>query len=227
MKQILTDDPDVQKVLRIAIDLGIDLNEAALTCDAFELAFSNYGVRCQIFDMIDELDADADAKNEPEGLMISYAVDLGPEGIRVFRDADHVSEGESIPVLPSNKARIHCRISDNFPTLNWLGPLIINRPDRQADNADAELSTMAGLSPSDKLRMVLFERHFQPTFAQRFPIIPIFVFEHQDVNENVAGGSPDRGNSGHLLLDGSASHAKELASGLSPPCPSENADTPA
>jgi hypothetical protein len=130
-------------------------------------------------------------------------------------------------VLPRDRARIYCRISDNFPTLNWLGPLIVNRHEREEDNSHTELSTMAGLSPSDKLRVVLYERHFQPTFAERFPIIPIFVFEHQDVNGNVASGSPDRGNPGQPLLDAAASHEKELASGLSPPFSSENVDTPA
>jgi hypothetical protein len=227
MKQILTHDPDVQKVIRIAQHLGIDLNEAALTCDAFELAFSDYEVRCQIFEMMDELDAEADAKGEPEGLIISYAVGLGLEGIKVSRYADKVSEGESIPTLPPDTARIYCRISDNFPTLNWLGPLIVNRPKRQDDNADTELSTMAGLSPSDKLRLALCERDFRPTFAERFPIVPIFIFEHQDVDGIVAGGSSNRDTSGQQLIDGAASHIKELSSGLSPPCATENVDTPA
>jgi hypothetical protein len=227
MKQILTNDTDVQRIIRIARDLGIDLNEAALTCDAFELAFSDYEARSQIFEMMDELDADAGAKGEPEGLIISYAVDVGLEGIKVTRYADPVSKGESIPALPPHTARVYCRISDNFPTLNWLGPLIVNRPERQADNAHAELSTMAGLSPSDKLRVALCERHLQPTFAERFPIVPIIVLEHQDVDGIVAGGSSVRDNSGLPPLDGAASHAKKLVSGLSPPYRSENVDTPA
>jgi hypothetical protein len=227
MQQILTHDPDVQKVIRIARDLGIDLNEAASTCDAFELAFSDYDVRCQIFEMMDELDADADAKGEPEGLIISYAVELGPEGIKVTRYADQVSEGESIPALPLDTARIYCRIGDNFPTTNWLGPLVVNRPKRQEDHADTELNAMAGLSPSDKLRLALCERDFQPTFAERFPIVSIFLFEHQDLDGSVAGGSSDRASSGQPLIDGAASHVKELVSGLSPPYESEDVDTPA
>src|SRR4051794_33163470 len=106
MKQILTHDPDVQKVIRTAQHLGIDLNEAALTCDAFELAFSDYELRGQIFEMMDDLDAEADTKGEPEGLIISYAVDLGLEGIKVTRYADEVSGGERIPALPPDTARI-------------------------------------------------------------------------------------------------------------------------
>lgn len=47
---------DVQKVIRIAKELDISLEDAAVTSDAFELAFSCEGLRCSIFEIIDQLD---------------------------------------------------------------------------------------------------------------------------------------------------------------------------
>ena len=128
MAHIPTTESDVEKVIRIAKVLGIGIEEAADTCDAFHMAFSDERMRRAIFDVIDELDRSAARKGEPMGLIINYTVELGIEGIRVARYADEISEGEIVELVPPHRAAIHLRIVDNFPTQEFLGPLIVNRP---------------------------------------------------------------------------------------------------
>jgi hypothetical protein len=81
---------DIEKVYRIAKVLGISIEEAADTCDAFHLAFSDDGMRRAIFDVIDELDRSAAKNREPLGLIINYTVELSLEGIHVGRYADEI-----------------------------------------------------------------------------------------------------------------------------------------
>src|SRR5687767_14025537 len=110
---------DVEKVIRIAKELDISIEDAAVTCDAFDLAFSNEGLRRAIFEMIDELDTQAAKKGEPWGLILTYAVELGLDGIRVARYADEIPPGEVVTLTPTNRARILLRIKDNFPTQQY------------------------------------------------------------------------------------------------------------
>jgi hypothetical protein len=129
MANIPTTESDVQKVIRIAKVLDISIEEAAVTCDGFHLAFSDDGMRRAIFEIIDELDRSAAKKGEPLGLIINYTVELGLEGIRVGRYADEIPAGEVVELTPSHRANILLRITDNFPTQEFLGPLIVNRPE--------------------------------------------------------------------------------------------------
>jgi hypothetical protein len=129
MTDIPTTESDVQKVIRIAKVLDISIEEAAVTCDAFHLAFSDDGMRRAIFEIIDELDRSAAKKGEHLGLIINYTVELGLEGIRVGRYADEIPADEVVELTPPHRANILLRIVDNFPTQEFLGPLIVNRPE--------------------------------------------------------------------------------------------------
>ena len=129
MEHIPTIESDVQKVNRIARELGISLEDAAVTCDAFELAFSDDRMRRAIFEIIDQLDESAAKKGEPLGLIIRYTVELGMDGIRVGRYADEIPPGQVVSLTPTNRAVIFLKIKDNFPTQQFLGPLIVNRPE--------------------------------------------------------------------------------------------------
>ena len=53
MEHVPTQESDIEKVYRIARELGISVEEAADTCDAFHLAFSDEGLKRSIFGMID------------------------------------------------------------------------------------------------------------------------------------------------------------------------------
>src|SRR5687768_4193367 len=129
MEHVPTTESDVEKVYRIASVLDISLEDAALTCAGFELAFGNGGMRRAIFEIVDQLDESAAKKGEPLGLIINYTVELGMDGIRVGRYADEIPAGEIVELVPAHRARILLRINDNFPTQEFLGPLIVNRPE--------------------------------------------------------------------------------------------------
>jgi hypothetical protein len=129
MAHVPSTENEVQKVIRIAKVLDISIEDAAVTCDAFHLAFSDDGMRRAIFDVIDELDRSAAKKGEPFGLIINYTVELGLEGIRVGRYADEIPAGEIVELTPTHRANIFLKIVDNFPTQEFLGPLIVNRPE--------------------------------------------------------------------------------------------------
>ncbi len=136
MAHFPTKEADVQKVIRIARELGISVEDAAVTCDAFELAFSDDRMRRAIFEIIDQLDDEAYKKGEPFGLIINYTVELGLDGIRVGRYADEIPPGEVVTLTPTDRARILLRIKDNFPTQEFLGPIIMNRPEWEFENED-------------------------------------------------------------------------------------------
>ena len=129
MEHIPITESDDQKVYRIARELGIGLEDATVTCAGFELAFSDDGMRRAIFEIIDLLDESAAKKGEPLGLIINYTVELDSEGIRVGRYADEIPPGQVVSLTPTNRAMIFLRINDNFPTQQFLGPLIVNRPE--------------------------------------------------------------------------------------------------
>src|SRR5688500_432524 len=95
---------DIEKVYRIAKVLDISIEDAADTCDAFHLAFSDDRMRRAMFDVIDELDARAAKKGEPLGLIINYAVQLGMDGIGVERYAAEIPAGEVVELTPPHRA---------------------------------------------------------------------------------------------------------------------------
>jgi hypothetical protein len=105
MANIPTTDSDIDKVIRTAKVLDISIEEAADTCDAFHLAFSDDGMRRAIFDVIEELDRSAARKGEPLGLIINYAVELSLEGIHVGRYADEIPAGEVVELTPSHRGQ--------------------------------------------------------------------------------------------------------------------------
>ena len=121
MAQFPTTEGYIKKVCRIAKELDISIDEAAMTCDAFELAFSDHETRRAIFGMIDQLDESAARKGEPSGLIITYAVEIGADGIHVGRYADYVPPDETLELTPANQAMIFLRITDDFPTQEVLG----------------------------------------------------------------------------------------------------------
>jgi hypothetical protein len=129
MEHVPNTESEVQKVCRIAKELDISIEDAAVTCDGFELAFSNHAMRGAIFGMIDQLDDKAARKGEPSGLIINYTVELGVDGIRVGRYADEIPAGELVDLTPTDRAMIFLKINDNFPTQEFLGPMIVNRPE--------------------------------------------------------------------------------------------------
>jgi hypothetical protein len=129
MEHIPTPESDDQKVLRIARELGISLEDAAVTCAGFELAFGDDRMPRAIFEIVDQLDDEAAKKGEPLGMILSYAVELGMEGIHVTRHANEIPPGQVVSLTPTNRAMIFVKIKDNFPTQQFLGPLIVNRPE--------------------------------------------------------------------------------------------------
>jgi hypothetical protein len=161
MEQLPIKEADDQKVFRIARALGISLEDAAVTCAGFELAFSDDGMRRAIFEIIDELDRSAAKKGEPLGLIINYTVELGMDGIRVGRYADEIPVGEIVELTPTDRANIFLRINDKFPTEEFLGPLIVNRPGWHFDTFDPDAEIAQDLS------------HLQPARQpkERFPFL--------------------------------------------------------
>jgi hypothetical protein len=128
MEHIPTTETYVQKVIRIAKELEISIDKAAVTCDGFELALSDPGSRAAIFGMIERLDESAAKRGEPAGLIVNYGVEVGMGGIHVSRYADEAAYGAVVELTPSDQACIFLRINDDFPTQEVLGPMIVNKP---------------------------------------------------------------------------------------------------
>ncbi len=162
---------DIQKVIRIAKVLDISIEEAAVTCDAFHLAFSDDGMRRAIFEIIDELDRSAAKKGEPLGLIINYTVELGLDGIRVGRYADEIPAGKVVELTPPHRANILLRINDNFPTQEFLGPLIVNRPGWHFDIFDPNAEISENYSPFESTKQVICLGPIRLKFNERFPIV--------------------------------------------------------
>src|SRR3954466_11023070 len=98
-----TDDMEMQEIFRVAEGLGVGVFEAADTLDAFRQVFSNAALERQIFEMIDKLDAKFEG--EPEGLMITYEVEIrSGGGMWVGRYADLVLEGVTVESMPDRAA---------------------------------------------------------------------------------------------------------------------------
>ncbi len=228
MEHLPTTESDVEKVYRIARELGVGLEEAADTCDAFHLAFSDEGMRRAIFEIVDQLDESAAKKGEPLGLIIRYAVELGQDGIWVGRYADEIPLGEVVELTPPDRAVILLKIKDNFPTQEFLGPLIVNRPGWHFDTFDPNAEIPEDLSHPEPARVTICLGPISLTFNERFPFI------------SAAGSSPQPAalqagmpalqskalNSNRHLPQWAALQARVPAvrwtSGLSPPRPSEN-----
>ena len=114
------------QIADIARAHGISIEEAGHVKAAFEITFADAGQRKRIFEMMDELDRQASDKGEPDGLKVSFGVDLDKEGYTVMRQADVLQPDEN--ALAAGKAEVYCRIRGNFPNGNWLGPLVLKRP---------------------------------------------------------------------------------------------------
>jgi hypothetical protein len=166
MAHLPAQESDVEKVIRIAKELDISIEDAAVTCDAFELAFSNEGLRRSIFEIIDQLDNEAAKKGEPFGLILTYAVELGLDGIRVGRYADEIPAGQVVNLTPTDRARILLRIKDNFPTQQYLGPMIVNRPVYEFENEELP-EFLRDSEPTDVISKLpsLAKEGWQPLWA--------------------------------------------------------------
>ena len=101
--------------------------EAFLLQSAFDLVFSDRAVGPAVFQMISQLDVEAREKGEPSGLQVRYAVDLAADGFTVMRLGDLRQPDETVTV-PGNYVELYCRIRDGFPTDEWLGPVMVERP---------------------------------------------------------------------------------------------------
>jgi hypothetical protein len=228
-----TPESDDQKVFRIARELDINLEDAALTCAGFELAFSDDRMRGAIFNIIDQLDYEAYKKGEPLGMILSYAVELGIEGIQVSRYADEIPRGKVVSLTPTNRAMIFLKIKDNFPTQQFLGPLIVNRPEFQIEKQSSEpgIPTELPSEWSDDIiceppRPAICLGPIRLTFMERFPFLSA-----AGSSSHLTGSTSRLDSSGspipcyplpvtcHLST---ALHPGRSISGLSPPRRSEN-----
>jgi hypothetical protein len=210
MAHLPAQESDVEKVIRIAKGLDISLEDAAVTCDAFELAFSNEGLRRAIFEIIDQLDDEAAKKGEPWGLILTYAVELDLEGIRVARYADEIPAGQVVTLTPSDRARILLRIKDNFPTQQYLGPIIVSRPAYEFENEELP----EGFSNSEPTGVITRDMPVRLTLDERFPFLSAAASESQP--EPILR-SADRPPFDRTLLASAATRPSQLTSGLSPP----------
>jgi hypothetical protein len=222
MEHVPTTEADDLKVFRIARELGISLEDAAITCAGFELAFSDDRMRQAIFEIIDQLDESAAKKGEPLGLILNYTVELGNDGIRVGRYADEIPPGQIVNLTPTDRAMIFLRINDNFPTQQFLGPLIVNRPKQEFDREISEPEITTNL-PSEWADAVI---HLGPI---RFTLNDRFQFLSAAVSKSKPGfflDSADRTPFAHplsgLINGAAASHSGQSMSGLSPPLHAEN-----
>jgi hypothetical protein len=225
MEHIPDTESDIQKVIRIAKVLDISIEEAAVTCDAFHLAFSDDRMRRAIFDVIDELDRRAASKGEPPGLIINYAVQLGMNGIGVERYADEIPAGEIVELTPPHRANILLKIKDNFPTQQFLGPLIVNRPGWHFDTFDPDspdLEIQEDAAYSEPASAVICLGPIRLTLDERFQ----FLSTAGSSSELTGYRSPLTGSvhsaSGRPLIAFAASQHGEPTSGLSPPLHTEN-----
>ena len=227
MEHIPIQESHIEKVIRIAKVLDISIEEAAVTCDAFHLAFSDDRMRRAIFEIIDQLDDSAAKKGEPMGLIINYTVELGLDGIRVGRYADEIPAGEVVELTPPHRANILLRINDNFPTQEFLGPLIVDRLGWHFDTFDPDAEIPDDLSHFEPVREPICLGPIRLKFNERFPCVSAIKSSSQPAAlqaGNLAFQSKALKPS-HNLQSWAALPAGNLASqssGLSPPRPSEN-----
>ncbi len=250
MAHLPTNEADVQRVYWIAKELGISLEDAAVTYAGFERAFSDESLRREIFEMIDRLDDEAYKKGEPLGLIISYTVELERDGIRVGRYADHIPAGEVIHLTPTDRAMIFLRINDNFPTQQFLGPLIVNRPvpfageQFSVEQDDVKLPSLdkegcpvgrGGLndsenyntdipnntSPSRTTGVVILLGPIRLKLDERFPCLSTAPPAAQRTVAKPLASAARRA-SARAILSAAASSSGQSTSGLSPPLNTEN-----
>jgi len=185
--------------------------EARLEKAAFEIVLGDEWQRGHIFEMMDELDRKALETGEPEGLNVQFAVDLDREGYLVTRRAEALLPGET--ALAKGKAEVYCRITENFPTAKWLGPLVLNRP--EPGTRIAEKSIPAEELPNE----VSDSEGYWPKYLREdHPYCHPEVVERrsdQDILRKIAAAS-FAGHSGSLsgAILGANFHA---SSGASPP----------
>jgi hypothetical protein len=248
MAHIPTTEADDQKVFRIARELGISVEYAAVTCAGFELAFGDDGLRRAIFEIIDQLDDEAYKKGEPFGMILSYAVELGMDGIHVRRHSNEIPANQVVSLTPTDRAMIFLRIKDNFPTQLFLGPLIVNRPDTMSEpravatcfdsfegcsvgQGDSEIteSDFPTELPSEwtKSEAVICLGPIRHTFNERFPSVSAAVsqFQRSRATSFLSSADCTALNSPHHPPRWAALPAGMPAfqsSGLSPPFTSEN-----
>ncbi len=219
MAHIPTEEADVQKVYRIARELGIGLEDAAVTCAGFERAFSDDSLRREIFGIIDQLDDEAAKKGEPLGLILSYAVELEAEGIRVGRYADEIPAGEIVNLTPTDRAMIFLKIKDNFPTQQFLGPLIVNRTVREFESEIPEPEWPNGFSTSESTEAFIWDIPTRFTLDERFPFLSAAASRSK---RGFLLSSAARTAFARPLLAAASSHSAQSTSGLSPPLKAEN-----
>jgi hypothetical protein len=212
MEHVPTTEREIQKVCRIARELGISLQDAAVTSDAFDLAFSDEVMRRAIFEIINRLDDEAARKAEPLGLIINYTVEMGLDGIRVGRYADEIPPGEIVELTPPDGARIFLKINDSFPTQRFLGPLTVNRPGWHFDTFDPDAEVPDDLSQFAATRKPICLGPIRLTFNERFPFISAAKWKSQRSALLLPG----------LVDAAAASHSGRSSSGLSPPLRAEN-----
>jgi len=145
------------------------------------------------------------------------------DGIWVGRYADEVPPGEMVELTPTNGARILLRFKDDFPTQEVLGPMIVNRPEKEfaSESCDAEIPT--DLSSLDPTEAVICEPHraviclgpIRYTFNERFPILSAAASKPQLESFRPLA---DRTAFDRPLLEAVAtSYSAWPTSGLSPP----------
>src|SRR5688572_10663846 len=217
MEHVPTTESDVEKVYRIARVLDISLEDAALTCAGFELAFSDDGMRRAIFEMIDELDASAAKKGEPLGLIINYTVELGMDGIRVGRYADEIPAGEIVELTPAHRANILLRINDNFPTQEFLGPLIVNRPGWHFDTFDPDAERQEELSHLETARQPICLGPIRLTLNERFRFLTAADSSQRSTKSSLSSSVRGHSPFTQQLTGALAYHSVRPTSGLSPP----------
>ena len=229
MTYTVTDDTEMQQVFRAAEGLGVGVFEAADTLDAFRQVFSNAALERQIFEMIDKLDAGAEAKGEPEGLMITYEVEIrSGGGVWVGRYADLVPEGETVLQMP-DRAAIFLRLKEGIRPKDWLGPLIIRRPEPQTEPV-RELTIRERFFPESAWPVWSSDDicDIQPylLFPDRFPLLVRSVFDRRNIIASLKTASPaltaslrSGGPGNSTLCAFAASRSGHHISGLSPPKP--------
>jgi hypothetical protein len=102
-------------------------SEVALSGLALELIFSDPALSRTVFQMMDELDRGALDKVEPAGLIIRYGIDLTRDGVSVMRMGDLPRPGER-DWAAEGLVEVYCRFREGFPTNQWLGPMLVERP---------------------------------------------------------------------------------------------------
>ena len=149
----------------IAWNIGCSYEEAELVKAAFEIVFADAEQRRRIYEMMEELDRREREKGEPDGLRVRFAVDMDTDGYTVMRGANYLLPGEE--PLGEGRVEVFCRIKGNFPTDEWLGPLVLNRPKAMANLAkEKDLGKVRTVYSAAEARKVLEEGIYWPALFE-------------------------------------------------------------